>query len=85
MINDHDRICHEKSQVEDSMICKVCGHDNGHVWYEPVIPPAPVIIGDGAAVPNKVELVYKRWACAKCGRYHFSDGSLYSNPFKVAK
>jgi hypothetical protein len=24
---------------------------------------------------------YARWACVKCGRYHFPDGTLYSNPY----
>jgi len=66
------------------MICKECGHDNERVWYEPVFPPMQAVRPSNAAVPEKMEPCYKRWACAKCGRYHFADGTLYSNPFKVA-
>lgn len=66
------------------MICKKCGHENERVWYEPVIPKVSAVGPGDAAVPDKMAVCYKRWACAKCGRYHFADGALYSNPFKVA-
>ena len=69
----------------DHMICKKCGHDNERVWYEAVMPPSSAVGPSDAEVPDEMEKVYKRWACARCGRYHFADGSLYSNPFKVAK
>ena len=61
------------------MRCLRCGHDTEQPTMLPVqrkfIALGP---GDG---PMKQEPMYSRWACAKCGRFHFPDGSLYSNPF----
>ena len=64
------------------MICKNCGHENTHVLYRAVFPPVPVTFVE-AAPPSRAPAVYKRWACGKCGRYHFADGSLYKNPFRA--
>ena len=66
------------------VICKKCGHYNQRIWYEPVMPDVSAVGPSDAAVPDEMPIAYKRWACAKCGRYHFPDGTLYSNPFKVA-
>lgn len=65
------------------MICKRCGYENQQVWFEPVMPSVAVAPIDGPDVPESNLVAHKRWACAKCGRYHFADGTLYSNPFAI--
>lgn len=66
------------------MICKNCGHFNERVWFEAVWPELPALSRDTDPAPSNV-VGYKRWACAHCGCYHFSDGSLYANPFSEGK
>lgn len=63
------------------MICKLCGHNTERLIFEAVMPPAPK---DWNAPIVENFVAYRKWACEKCGRYHFPDGSLYSNPFKEA-
>lgn len=61
------------------MQCQNCGADNRSPIFEPVLrktvsrPPDDYRPGP--------EPFYKRWACKKCDRYHFADGSLYHYPF----
>lgn len=62
------------------MECKQCGHYHERVWFEPVMLPMPLTFDWQNAAPVDA-VCYKRWACEKCGRYHFPDGSLYSNPY----
>lgn len=57
------------------MICKKCGADNPHPWYEAVRLPVRVTPYKGDAPINGSIPV--RWACRECGGYHFKDGSLY--------
>lgn len=62
------------------MQCKKCGHDTRRPVFERVEkfdPPAP----QDLLKPVEAAPAYARWACEKCGRYHFRDGSLYSNPY----
>jgi hypothetical protein len=61
------------------MRCLNCGHENDRVWYEPLRQPLRPYLREGATPAR--EKAYRRWACAKCRRYHFPDGSLYKNPF----
>lgn len=62
------------------MRCLRCGHDNGQTPHlQPVMLKSAIgAPGDTVAEP---EPIYARWACEKCGRFHFPDGTLYSNPF----
>lgn len=61
------------------MRCKKCGHENARPLMEPVRPPITPGITEDATKPIDI---YVRWACEKCLRYHFRDGTLYENPFK---
>lgn len=71
------------------MRCRECGHENVRPIIQPV-SPSPAIdylegeieIGRGP-IPLNIDL-YTRWACERCGRYHFRDGTLYKNPFRRA-
>lgn len=67
------------------MICKNCGYENTRVLYRAVFPPVSFTLATDAeaAAPPRAPAVYKRWACGKCGRYHFADGTLYKNPFRA--
>lgn len=67
------------------MICQKCGHENERVLYEPVTPPVSAVRQDGDAAPDEEPVFYKRWACAKCGRHHFADGTLYSNQYEATE
>lgn len=71
------------------MRCKKCGHENDRPIMQPVSPSraedflaGEIEIGRGP-IPLDINL-YIRWACDRCGRYHFRDGSLYKNPFRRA-
>lgn len=66
------------------MRCLRCGHETEQPAMRPVQRTSVVLepIGEGPASP---EPMYSRWACEKCGRFHFPDGSLYSNPFKATQ
>lgn len=57
------------------MLCKNCGQDNPHPWYEPVYRPALASTLPPDA-PADMDL-FVRWACRRCGRYHCRDGSLW--------
>lgn len=61
------------------MQCKKCGAENERPFLEAVYPTQLATVSDPAA-PSEV---YARWACFKCGRYHFRNGTLYSNPYKT--
>lgn len=63
------------------MECKQCGHHTEQPIFKAVMAPTKIT----PSMPDDVAfhaVAYKRWACEKCGRYHFPDGSLYENPFK---
>ena len=45
--------------------------------YPTLAQRGPSTGGEAATDP----LVYSRWACEECRRYHFPDGTLYTNPF----
>lgn len=63
------------------MICKNCGAFNEAITLVPVYPKT-LPVPDAGSIPEKEKgAAYSRWACHSCGRYHFPDGSLYSNPF----
>lgn len=66
------------------MRCKQCGHENKEpVQFQPVMRALAWVDITKAAYED--EPAYKRWACRSCGRYHFPDGSLYSNPYSREK
>lgn len=64
------------------MICKDCGCQNDFLTLEPVFPTRRLMPSPERGASAVKEVCYARWACQNCGRYHFPDGSLYSNPFK---
>lgn len=69
------------------MQCKQCGHENTRPIMQPVSPSSPSAflegeIEIGRTLPLNIDL-YVRWACEKCNRYHFRDGTLYENPFRA--
>lgn len=56
------------------MKCKDCGASNDNPVFEAVQMPVSL---DVIKTPV-IDAIPIRWACRKCGRYHFRDGSLYS-------
>lgn len=63
------------------MKCQQCGHENERVIMQPLIPPVQPTPEAVPVTPEK-SIAYARWACERCGRYHFRDGTLYENPFR---
>lgn len=61
------------------MECKKCGHDTEQPVYRAVRSPTRTTPLSGEAPAH--EVLYKRWACESCGRFHFADGTLYANPY----
>lgn len=56
------------------MKCKQCGFDNIDPIYNAIQFQVQVSVTDE---PPKNGAIPVRWACAKCNRFHFRDGSLY--------
>jgi len=65
------------------MRCLHCGHDNGPTPYLQPVYRETATSAFAVDAPADPQPFYARWACEKCGRYHFPDGTLYSNPFKT--
>ena len=63
------------------MVCKECGHRNERVVFHPVQSPVRSPHEDDLSLIEETP-IYKRWACEKCRRFHFPDGTLYTNPFR---
>lgn len=66
------------------MECKSCGHHNARPRFEPVLFPLDFKTSVSAPKNETATALPVRWACEKCGRFHFRDGTLY-DPEKARK
>jgi hypothetical protein len=63
------------------MNCKGCGQYHERVQLEAVRRPLDPNIPFGEGAVTQPLNAYSRWACDRCSKYHFPDGSPYSDPF----